>query len=134
MGSRHVALPRSYHDQPTLRCHRRSADVVVLPYDSREQVTSGVLIEAVGRRSPSWPRRFPHAVELLTGGAGLVVPQRDSGGDGRGPAPILTEPGLAARMAAASRSLGRGLRWPAVAARYDALGEGLVAERARSVA
>ncbi|MEU0765424.1 glycosyltransferase, partial [Streptomyces microflavus] len=35
-----------YHDQATLGRLIRSADVVVLPYDSREQVTSGVLIEA----------------------------------------------------------------------------------------
>ena len=53
------------------------ADVVVLPYDSREQVTSGVLIEAVAARSPVVATAFPHAVELLGLGAGLVVAHDD---------------------------------------------------------
>ena len=53
------------------------ADVVLLPYDSREQVTSGVLIEAVAAGRPVVSTAFPHAVELLGDGTGLVVPQRD---------------------------------------------------------
>ncbi|MEK8108330.1 glycosyltransferase [Micromonospora sp. M12] len=65
-----------YHDQETLGRLIRSADVVVLPYDSREQVTSGVLIEAVAAGVPVVATAFPHAVELLTGGPGLVVPTR----------------------------------------------------------
>ena len=39
----------------------RGADVVLLPYDSLEQVTSGVLIEAVAAGSPVVATRFPHA-------------------------------------------------------------------------
>src|SRR5260370_40976956 len=50
-----------------------AADVVLLPYDSLEQVTSGVLIEAVTAGKPVISTCFPHAVELLSGGAGLLV-------------------------------------------------------------
>jgi glycosyltransferase involved in cell wall biosynthesis len=46
------------------------ADVVLLPYDSREQVTSGVLIEAVAAGRPVVSTAFPHAVELLGDGTG----------------------------------------------------------------
>ncbi len=55
----------------------READVILLPYDSQEQVTSGVLIEAVAAGKPVVSTAFPHAVELLSSGAGLLVPQRD---------------------------------------------------------
>ena len=48
-----------YHDEATLGRLVRSADVVVLPYDSTEQVTSGVLVEAVAARSPGGRHRLP---------------------------------------------------------------------------
>ena len=66
-----------YRDQAALARLIRSADVVVLPYDSREQVTSGVLIEAVAAGVPVVATAFPHAVELLTDGPGLLVPHQD---------------------------------------------------------
>ena len=72
------------------------ADVVLLPYDSREQVTSGVLIEAVAAGRPVVATGFPHAVELLADGAGLVVPQRDPAALAAALRRVLTEPGLAA--------------------------------------
>jgi len=52
------------------------ADVVLLPYDSRERGTSGVLIEAVAAGRPVVSTVFPHAVELLGDGTGIVVSQR----------------------------------------------------------
>ena len=50
--------------------------VVLLPYDSVDQVTSGVLIEAVAAGKPVVATRFSHAVELLGDGAGIVVTHR----------------------------------------------------------
>jgi len=47
---------------------------------------------------------------------------------------VLTEPAVAATMAAKSRSLAPGLLWPAVAQQYVDLGRALVAADARSVA
>ncbi|MFF5173314.1 glycosyltransferase [Micromonospora sp. NPDC000089] len=118
-----------YLDQQTLGRLIRSADVVVLPYDSREQVTSGVLIEAVAAGVPVVATAFPHAVELLTGGPGLVVPHQDPAALAAAIRRILTEPGLAARLAGRVRPLAADLRWPAVAARYGALAGRLVAAR-----
>ncbi|PPA56359.1 glycosyltransferase [Micromonospora chalcea] len=122
-----------YHDQATLGRLIRSADVVVLPYDSREQVTSGVLIEAVAAGVPVVATAFPHAVELLTGGPGLVVPHQDPAALAAAIRRILTEPGLGARLAGRVRPLAADLRWPAVAARYGALAERLVAARRPAV-
>ncbi|MFG3553459.1 glycosyltransferase [Micromonospora sp. NPDC047557] len=122
-----------YHDQQALGRLIRSADVVVLPYDSREQVTSGVLIEAVAAGVPVVATAFPHAVELLTGGPGLVVPHQNPAALALAVRRILTEPGLAARLAGRVRPLAADLRWPAVASRYGTLAERLTDVRPPAV-
>jgi polysaccharide biosynthesis protein PslF len=96
----------------------RDADVILLPYDSRDQVTSGVLTEAVAAGKPVISTRFPHAVELLSGGAGLLVPRRDPIAIADALERVLTVHGLADRMAHVSRGLAASLLWPAVAAQY----------------
>jgi polysaccharide biosynthesis protein PslF len=93
----------------------RRADIVLLPYDSREQVTSGVLVEAVAAGKPVVATAFPHAVELLSSGAGLVVEQRDGAALGEALYRVLTEPGQAQRMRAEATRIAPSLRWPAVA-------------------
>ncbi|MEV4465483.1 glycosyltransferase [Micromonospora echinofusca] len=128
-----VDYQAAYHDQATLGALIRSADVVVLPYDSTEQVTSGVLTEAVAAGVPVVATPFPHAVELLTGGPGLVVPHRDPAALAGAIRRILTEPGLSANLAGRSRPIAADLRWPSVAARYEALAGRLVAGRSSTV-
>ncbi len=111
----------SYMDEVSLDRLIRRADVVLLPYDSREQVTSGVLVEAVAAGKPVVASAFPHAVELLSGGAGLVVEQRDSAALGEALYRVLTEPGQAQRMRAEAARIAPSLQWPAVADQYRAL-------------
>jgi glycosyltransferase involved in cell wall biosynthesis len=123
-----------YRDEPALSRLIRSADVVLLPYDSREQVTSGVLIEAVAARVPVVATPFPHAVELLTSGPGLLVPHQDAAALAAAVRRILTEPGLAASLVGRAGSMTPTLLWPAVAARYDALAHRLLTARPRAVA
>ncbi|WP_426513160.1 glycosyltransferase [Dactylosporangium sp. McL0621] len=113
-----------YHDEETLSGLIRSADVVVLPYDSIEPVTSGVLTEAVAAGVPVVATIFPHAVELLNDGRGLLVPHRDPAALAKAIRRILTDPAMAARM---SRPRAPTLRWPAVAAQYEALAAELIA-------
>ncbi len=43
----------------------QAAEVAPLPYDSRDQVTSGVLAEAVAAGRPVVSTGFPHALEVL---------------------------------------------------------------------
>ncbi|HEV2371206.1 MAG TPA: glycosyltransferase [Streptosporangiaceae bacterium] len=97
------------------------ADLVLLPYDSTEQVTSGVLIEAVTAGRPVVSTCFPHAVELLGGGAGLLVERRDPAGIAYALLRVLLEPGLSARMSRHSAALAPQLLWPAVASAYREL-------------
>lgn len=112
-----------YHDQATLGRLIRSADVVVLPYDSVEQVTSGVLIEAVAAGVPVVATMFPHAVELLTDGRGLLVPHQNPRALATAIRKVLSDPRMAAGLT--DRTDESVLRWPAVAARYRALAQTL---------
>ncbi|MFC4116310.1 glycosyltransferase [Nonomuraea zeae] len=127
--SRAVRHDPVYRDQGSLSRLVRSADVVVLPYDSAEQVTSGVLIEAVAAGVPVVATSFPHAVELLAGGPGLLVPHGDPPELAAAIRRVLTQPGLADNLLGRTRALIPTLLWPAVAARYDDLVRSLVAER-----
>ncbi len=111
-----------------------AADVVLLPYDSLEQVTSGVLIEAVTAGKPVVSTRFPHAVELLAGGAGLLVERKDPAEIAYSLRRVLTEPGLGARMSGHSARLAPQLLWPAVASSYRALASSLLETTSRVMA
>jgi glycosyltransferase involved in cell wall biosynthesis len=128
-----VSFHPAYLDSGALGRVIAEADVVVLPYESREQVTSGVLIEAVAARKPVVATAFPHAVELLASGAGLVVPHADPDALAHAVRRVLTEPDLAATMIRHAAAAAPELRWSEVAARYRALGAELVDAR-RSVA
>ncbi len=113
-----VRFDGRYLPAADLRAVVRSADVVLLPYDSNEQVTSGVLTEAVAAGKPVISTRFPHAVELLSSGAGILVPQRDPSAMAAALERVLTVDGVADAMAAEARRLTAALLWPAVAAQY----------------
>ncbi len=127
-----VELDDSYLSVADLAQLVASADVVLLPYDSREQVTSGVLIEAVAAGRPVVSTGFPHAVELLADGPGLVVPQGDAAAIEAALRRVLTEPGLADRLAACAAERAPDLLWGAVAGRYRAIAESLVAAKLAS--
>ena len=119
-----------YRSWDSLRALIRSADVVLLPYESREQVSSGVLVEAVASGKPVVSTRFPHAEELLSNGAGILVEQGDSRGMAGALDRVLHEPGVADHMAAAARRSARPLLWPKVGVAYANLVEHVVNELA----
>jgi glycosyltransferase involved in cell wall biosynthesis len=125
-----VDFQNVYHDQAALGALIRSADVVVLPYDSVEQVTSGVLIEAVAAGVPVVATKFPHAVELLTNGPGLVVPHRNPRALAGAIRQVLTKPQLLAGRVPPHD--GAVLGWPAVAGRYAAVADRVLLAGAKS--
>lgn len=113
-----VVFDDTYRDLESLTELIASADVVVLPYDSVDQVTSGVLVDAVAAGRPVVSTAFPHAVELLRSGAGLIVPRRDPGALGTALRAVLGDRAVAVAMAAEARRLAPDLAWSAVARRY----------------
>jgi len=113
-----VSFDARYLETSVLSRLVHEADVVLLPYDSPDQVTSGVLVEAVTAGKPVVATGFPHAVELLSGGAGLLVERQDPDAIADALRRVLTEPGLADRMAAEAARLSPLLLWGAVAQQY----------------
>lgn len=110
-----------------------SAGVVLLPYDSSDQVTSGVLIEAVAAGRPVVATAFPHALELLESGAGLTVPHRDPHAIALALRRVLSDPAASAAMAAAARVEAAKLDWSVVARQYHQLAGQLLAAAPRPV-
>lgn len=116
-----VSFDAEYRDLASLTRLIQRASVVVLPYDSRDQVTSGVLVDAIAAGRPVVATAFPHAVELLSSGAGIVVPHGDAAALAGALRRVLTEPGLQAAMAAEAARLAPTLGWVAVAGQYAGL-------------
>jgi glycosyltransferase involved in cell wall biosynthesis len=128
-----VELDDSYRDTPSLLQRIREADVVLLPYRSREQVVSGVLVEALASGKPVVATRFPHAEELLAGGAGTLVPHENAEAIAVALRRLLTDEEVAVHAANAARSEGERLSWESVAARYLELASELVRPAPRVV-
>jgi len=126
-----VTFDAAYRDLPSLTRLVQDATVVVLPYDSQDQVTSGVLVDALAAGRPVVATAFPHAVELLSSGAGIVVPHRDATALGAALRHVLTEPGLGASMAREAARLAPAFGWPAVARQYATLADGLLSDGAK---
>jgi glycosyltransferase involved in cell wall biosynthesis len=91
---------------------------VLLPYESRDQVTSGVLIEAVASGKPVVSTDFPHARELLSSGAGIVVPHGSTEAMSSALERVLHDHRLARSMAAEAARISAPTMWNAVARRY----------------
>jgi polysaccharide biosynthesis protein PslF len=124
-----VCFDANYQDVSSLAALVRSAAVVVLPYDSTDQVTSGVLVDAIASGRPVVATAFPHAVELLGSGAGIVVDHDDPDALASALRRLLTDPRLAGSMAAEARRLAPTMAWPVVAQAYLGLAHRLLAER-----
>jgi glycosyltransferase involved in cell wall biosynthesis len=122
-----VTLDDRYLDPTQLAALVEESDVVLLPYDSRDQATSGVLAEAVAAGVPVVATGFPHAVELLGRGAGLIVEHEDPDSIAAAIRMILDAEGTADHMREAALRDAQDSSWPAIAERYRAIVDRLVA-------
>src|ERR1700733_1165169 len=121
-----ISFDGHYRNANALASLVRSADVVLLPYDSTEQVTSGVRIEAGAGGNPVVATQFPHARELLAGGAGLLVPHRDPAAIAAALRAVITRGDVLARMTAAATATAPHVLWPAIADQYRELADRLI--------
>lgn len=94
------------------------ASVFLLPYDSRDQITSGVLVEAIAAGGPVVATRFPHAAELLSQGAGVVVDHQDPLAIADALEGILRDGTASNGMRERSRALAAELSWSRVGTDY----------------
>jgi len=123
-----IIFEDQYLDKASLRSLIRSADVVLLPYGSREQISSGVLVEAVAAGKPVVATAFPHAIEQLSSACGIVVPHEDPEAIARALRRLLTDPALAGSMRDQAERESERLAWPAVGREYLRLAHRVLAD------
>ena len=110
-----VTMSSDYLSPEQLARLMEEIDLVLLPYDSKIQVTSGVLVEALAAGLPVVATTFPHAIELLSEGAGRVVPHENPKAIAAALESLLTRPRAMRAAAMAARRIAPGLRWSSVA-------------------
>jgi glycosyltransferase involved in cell wall biosynthesis len=108
------------------------SSLFLLPYDSREQITSGVLVEAIAAGGPVIATRFPHAAELLGTGAGILVDHGDPIAIADAVEHALRDGEASERMRERSRALAADLDWGRVGDNYLTLADQLWRGRARA--
>ena len=121
--ARHVRFIDGFVEQSRLLDFLSAADIYVTPYLNEQQITSGTLSYAValGKAVVSTP--YWHAVELLAGGVGMLVPFGDSGGFAARITELLDRPDTLEEMSRRAWSVGRSMTWPALARAYVAIFE-----------
>jgi len=122
-----VEFDDRYLDRRSLARLVRSADAVVLPYESSEQVTSGVLVEAIAASKPVVATQFPHAVELLSGGAGAVVPFGEPHLLGAKLRQVLSDRPTRDSMKLRTRLLAANWYWPTIGEQFAGVMSDIVA-------
>jgi glycosyltransferase involved in cell wall biosynthesis len=105
------------------------ADVVVTPYESVEQVTSGVLADALAAGRPVVATPFPHAIEMLGGGAGVVV-DREPSALAEGIRSLLADDGAYRRAVDMAAVTSSDIAWESGAQRYADLVRSLMPAKA----
>jgi polysaccharide biosynthesis protein PslF len=113
-----VTFDETYRDVDALTAYIASFDVVILPYDATQQVTSGVLVDSIAAGRAIISTGFPHAVEMLGDGAGMLVAHRDPRAIAVAIHTLVTESGTLEHMQATAAALAPQLSWDAVAGRY----------------
>jgi glycosyltransferase involved in cell wall biosynthesis len=109
-----------YVDDRELLTLASHADLVLVPYDNSDQVSSGVITDALGLGRPVLATKFPYAQELLGEGAGLAV-DHEIDAMSEGIRELLTDPISYRRAARAASLMSADLAWPAVARQYMSL-------------
>ena len=116
-----VMFDDTYRNVAQLTRFVATASLVVLPYDSRDQVTSGVLVDAIAAGRPVIATAFPHAQELASSGAVRVVPHGDPSALANAIRAVMLQPEVLVDMTTAARRLAPTMSWSAVGDRYLAV-------------
>lgn len=114
----HVRFHDRYVDLPELLEFLAATDIYVTPYLGEDQITSGTLAYAFGCGNAVVSTPYWHARELLAEGRGVLVPFRDPAAIAREVNGLLDDPDRRRSMRRAAWTVGRGMVWPRVAARY----------------
>ena len=103
-----------------------ATDVFVTPYRNREQIASGALTFAIAAGCAVVSTPYWYAEDMLSSGAGLIVPFADPEALADAVCRLIEEPETLAAARAEARRIGSSLAWPSVAeATADVLREAM---------
>jgi len=117
----HVRFDNTFVDREELTRYLAATDVYLVPYLSREQITSGTLAYAMGNGRAVVSTPFWYAEELLADGRGLLVPFENPAATATELRELLGEPDRRVAMERRARAYGEQMRWPNVASEYACL-------------
>jgi glycosyltransferase involved in cell wall biosynthesis len=129
---KHVLFQNEFVDDETLDRYLGAADLVVCPYHSGEQITSGVLSIALGKGKAVISTPYLHAREVLSGGRGRLVDFKDHAGFTTALCELLGNKTTRREISRKSLALGQEMTWSKVAQQYTVLFEQAAWEAAQA--
>ena len=129
---KHVLFHNEFVDDNILDIYLGAADLVVCPYHSGDQITSGVLSLALGKGKAIISTPYLHAREVLSGGRGRLVGFRNHDGFSTALLELLENITTREKISRRSLALGREMTWDKVAQQHTALFEQAVEDAAQA--
>ncbi len=96
-------------------------DVFLTPYHNKEQSVSGALTFALAAGCPVVSTPYRYALDMLSCGAGVMTPFKDSVAFGIAVAEMLDDRGARANARRAAQQIGAAMSWPAIGRRTSNL-------------
>ena len=124
--SAHVRFENRFVDDETLDLYLGAADLVICPYHSGAQVTSGVLSLSLGKGKAVISTPYLHAREALADGRGRLVNFRDSSGMGDAILELIENSEERHAMAGQAFIAGQEMGWDTVSRQYIGIFEDVV--------
>ena len=110
----HVLFLDRFFSEDELAVLLTKTTLYLTPYRSREQIVSGALTFAVAAGCPVVSTPYFYAEDLLSSGAGVLVPFGDTGAWAEAVIELLNTPAKLVRPATEARRVGADLTWPSV--------------------
>jgi glycosyltransferase involved in cell wall biosynthesis len=95
-----------------------ASDICILPYLGRDQISSGVLSQAIGCGKTIISTPFLHAEETLSEGRGTLVDFKDSYDIARNASKLIRNSALRREMEIRTYTYGRSITWNEIARKY----------------
>lgn len=123
-----VLFVDEFVDDDTLGYYLGAADLVVCPYHSEGQITSGVLSNSLGKGKAIISTPYLHAQEALAGGKGKLVNFNDPAGMSEAILQLIENPEERLSLAGQAYIAGQQMGWSRISRHYLAVFEELTSQ------
>ncbi|WP_343184557.1 glycosyltransferase [Anoxynatronum sibiricum] len=124
--TQNVQFVNEFVDDDTMNLYLGAADLVILPYHSETQITSGVLSQAIGKGKAVIATPYLHARDALADGKGRLVNFKDPAGMAEAICELIEHPDERLALAGQAFIAGQQAGWDKVSHQYVRLLEEVV--------